>query len=94
MKTIYKYPVNINRCGGLEKISIPRSADIISFDRDCYGEYCIWAIVDKEEIEKREIVVAAIGTGWDLSFFDNFEKVEFIKTIQEPPFIWHIFIAE
>ena len=62
---------------------------------DPSGDICIWAIVDPEaNVDERvEYDILQIGTGWDFSQ-DELDNMEFIDTVKEGHYIWHIFVNQ
>lgn len=67
----------------------------LSAGYDSSGDICVWAIVDSEaEINERvEYDILQIGTGWDFSQ-NELDNMEFIGTVKEGPYIWHIFVNQ
>lgn len=79
MKTIYKYRF-------AEKIEMPKGAQIISCQYQ-YGELYLWVIAGtNNEIETRNFVI--YGTGHEI---DPNLGLFHIATVQDGPFVWHIF---
>jgi len=50
------------------------------------GELCLWALVDTHEYEKEEREIHICATGGPCR-----EGMIYIGTVQQPPFVWHIF---
>ena len=67
----------------------------LSAGSDPSGNICVWAIVDPEAgiDEKVEYDILQIGTGWNFSQ-DELDNMEFIGTVKEGSYIWHIFINQ
>ena len=67
----------------------------LSAGYDSSGDICVWAIVDPEaEIDERvEYDILQIGTGLDFSQ-DKLDNMEFINTVKEEPYMWHIFVNQ
>ena len=67
----------------------------LSAGYDPSGDICVWAIVDPEVRidEKVEYDILKIGTGWDFSQ-DELDNMEFIDTVKEGPYMWHIFVNQ
>lgn len=67
----------------------------LSAGYDPSGNICVWAIVDPEaKIDERvEYDILQIGTGWDFNQ-DELDNMEFIGTVKEGSYIWHIFINQ
>jgi len=81
METIYKYEGKI----GIFELEMPKGAKILScqMQKDIL---CIWALVDKFKSTKKS-VFNVYGTGLDIDPTDK----EYISTVQNGPFVWHIF---
>ena len=67
----------------------------LSAGYDPSGDICVWAIVDPEaEIDERvEYNILQIGTGWDFDQ-DELDNMEFIGTMKEGSYMWHIFVNQ
>lgn len=86
MKTIYKYELT-------EVVVLPVSAQILHYGVDPNGIGCLWAIVDTEDTNTMVKEYALIGTGWPLDEIFNQYGIsyQYITTIKEGPFMWHVF---
>ena len=86
MKTIYKYELR-------DRVVLPASAKILYYGADPHGIACLWAIVDTEDIKTQIKEYAIIGTGWPLDkMFEQYGvSYEFVTTINEGPYMWHVF---
>lgn len=81
MRTIWKYPVYIQRH---QEIRMPRGAILLTI-RMQGGTPMLWAWVDDgEPQEPRKI--AMYGTGWD-----DVEGSRYIASIQTEALVWHFF---
>lgn len=60
MKTVYKYTLR----PGLNTITMPASAQIISVGVDGDDQFCCWALLDPEDPDRVVKNVAVHGTGW------------------------------
>ncbi len=84
MKTIYKYPIEID---DTIKISLPGDAQILSIQEQ-NGQTCLWALLDPQA-KKRTRIIRTFGTGhpFDLSNY------QFISTVQYPRenLVFHFF---
>lgn len=88
MKTIYKY--NIEPCMEAIPIKTYAEAKVLSAGIDPNGVPSIWMEVETEA-KSATYYFYCVGTGWDCgSIFAN-HKVEFVGTILDMPYIWHIF---
>lgn len=84
MTTIWKFPLTAT-VGMPEKIAMPAGATILDVQVQS-GQPCMWAEVDPAApVEDRMFVVR--GTGHT---FDGFHGT-YIKTFQEPPYVWHLY---
>ena len=90
MRSIWKFGLNGGRTTIREKV-----IKWLSAGYDSSGDICIWAIVDPEaEIDERvEYDILQIGTGWDFSQ-DKLDNMEFIGTMKEGSYMWHIFVNQ
>lgn len=86
MKTIYKYPV-------INKIKLPKNANILYFGSDPHNEICFWAEVDTKEQEEETYYIEVIGTGWPI---DNIleENFKYQTTIKDDIYMWHIYMKK
>ena len=85
MITIYKYPL----MSQVNEIEMPL-ATILSVGLDPSNTPCIWATVDTNS-EKEIRRFALIGTGWPLDDFVEKYHMNFLDTIKEGPYMWHVF---
>ena len=80
MKRIYKYELKEG------SVEMPIGAKILTIQTQNNRPY-IWALVDIDvECEFRNFAI--VGTGHDFPEADDFT---YINTIQDGPFVWHIF---
>ena len=85
MITIYKYPL----MSQVNEIEMPL-ATILSVGLDPNKNPCIWATVDTNS-EKEIRKFALFGTGWPLDNFIEKYHMNFLDTIKEGPYMWHVF---
>ena len=90
MRSIWKFGLN----GGNTRIK-EKVIKWLSAGSDPSGNICVWAIVDPEAgiDEKIEYDILQIGTGWNFSQ-DELDNMEFIGTMKEGPYMWHIFVNQ
>ena len=90
MRSIWKFGLT----GGNTRIK-EKVIKWLSAGYDPSGDICVWAIVDPEVRidEKVEYDILKIGTGWDFSQ-NELDNMEFIDTVKEGPYMWHIFINQ
>lgn len=85
MVTIYKYPLMAQ----VNEIEMPL-ATILSVGLDPNDIPCIWATVDTNS-EKKIRKFALFGTGWPLNDFIEKYHMNFLGTVKEESYMWHIF---
>ena len=90
MRSIWKFRLTGSNTRIKEKV-----IKWLSAGYDSSGDICVWAIVDpKAGIDERvEYDILQIGTGWDFSQ-DELDNMEFIGTVKEGPYMWHIFVNQ
>ena len=90
MRSIWKFRLTGGRTTIREKV-----IKWLSAGYEPSGDICVWAIVDPEaETDERiEYDILQIGTGWDFSQ-DELDSMEFIGTVKEEPYTWHIFVNQ
>lgn len=83
MRIIYKYPVAI----GANEIKLPKrsTALAVQVQRD---ELFMWASIDPEQKEHGTLYVNVIGTGHP---YDERTVGDHWCTVQQGPFVWHVF---
>lgn len=86
MRTIYKYPIDIDKP---KPIQLPVDAEVVNFDIDGRGQICIWCLVDTDKpLEEKTFVI--LGTGFPIP--SNLWYVRSFKdTSGIPTFFWHLF---
>jgi hypothetical protein len=91
MNTIYKYPLEIT---DVQTIRVPKKNAYV--DVLVNGDkLAIYFIVDKEELDDtKDATIRIVGTGnsfpdWNWDSVDN--NLIHIKTVQQGPFVWHVF---
>lgn len=83
MKAIWKYPLDVT---DKQVIQMPANAKVLSV-ADQAGVLTIWALVDVDaEKEARKFYV--VGTGHPL----DFTGANFLGSVQQGPFVWHVFV--
>ena len=88
MLTVWKYPINPSR--EAIELKIPGGGPILSAALDPRGIPSVWAMVNDKE--KEEIIkVYCIGTGWPLDEVVKDSIVNFVGTINDGIYIWHVF---
>ncbi len=84
MKTIYKFPLNMNE--KFNKLEMPNGAEILTMQLQ-YGIPCIWAVVDTKQPKVRRTFMQ-VGTGEEMH--PNVEH-SFIGTYQIQTLVFHLF---
>lgn len=69
-------------------IRIPKTWRAISAQMQD-GTLTMWAIVDPDA-PKTQVNVKVVGTGWP----ENLEGWQFLSTVQDGEFVWHVFVPE
>ena len=90
MRTIYKYPLKIQR---LQTLSVPKFFMPIKIDWQG-DNLCLWAEVDTD-LATGPIKIAMFGTGHELLIDGKpFDASWHIDTIQQGDFVWHFFLVD
>lgn len=84
-KTIYKYEIQLGR----NEVKMPKGAQILTCQMQ--GETLnVWAIVSPNSGYAEEIkVITVYGTGHPLP--NSMSAVDWIATVQDSPYVWHVF---
>ena len=82
MSVIYKFPLRVT---DEQTINMPTGAKILSvqFQND---QLCVWARIDNEYFKSKRTFLI-VGTGH--RFPDDGRQ--YIGTVQQGPFVWHVF---
>jgi hypothetical protein len=80
---IWKYELSIT---AMQEIEVPLGAKVLSAKMQDQ-RLCLWAMVDPNE-QRIRMPIEIIGTGHKTS---NCCSREFIDTVIDGPFVWHIF---
>lgn len=84
MKKIYKYEIPIEDA---PSVPMPIGAQVLSVAASGGDSLLLWALVDTEApVEDRHLAIC--GTGHPVR-----EVGAFIATVQDSPFVWHVFEA-
>ena len=84
MKSVWKYPLPLAE---RQIVEMQANAKIV-FVGTQGDQICIWALVDTEQVkEPRTFVI--FGTGHQIS--TSARALEYISTVQQSIFVWHIF---
>lgn len=85
MNTIYKYPLAVL---DEQEVSMPGSAVVLCVQIQAGHGPCLWARVNTEfSLEKRTFLI--VGTG--NPFPESKRPPVYIGTVQQGPFVWHVF---
>jgi hypothetical protein len=87
MQVIYKYPIKMRP--GHNYLKLNKGYKILKLDYDPNKILCIWALVDNEIEEKKEVDITLVGTGWPLDI--NPEVATYIDSVVDGPYVWHAF---
>lgn len=85
MKVIYKYQI-LNTNGG--EIRLPSGAEVLHADVQADGGFYVWALVDHDATQFVTRTFGVWGTGWSI---DEYPSVDYISTVKDGAFVWHIF---
>ena len=86
--TIYKYTLQLK---DHQTISMPASRRILSVGLDPRGELCVWAFVDRENTENKNIDFYIIGTGHDIRRELLNDTFKHLGTVTQGMYVWHVF---
>jgi len=86
MKTIYKYQLTT----GLNELEIPYTKILNVINQERIPT--LYVLVDKKNKNKK-VKVYVFGTGWEIED-DILETSEYLNTITDGLFVWHIFIQK
>ncbi len=84
---IYKYV--IGNLPGEFHVSMPKGAQIVHCAKQ-RENICLWAIIDKKEIQHYTRLFLILGTGQQFDQKD-FDKMKYIATLDVGIFVWHVF---
>ena len=87
MLVIYKYPLILDDWQTLE---LPKGYQILDIQTQLEDIF-LWALIDNEEQEMEKVTIMIIGTGRPGMQTIDKEKYKYLKTTQQPPFVWHVF---
>lgn len=87
MKVIYKYPLEIT---DNQVIELPKDSGVLTVQMQ-NNQLCLWALVDTEQTQRQQVPVKVFGTGNPVDFTGPWQ---YVSTVQERIFVWHIFIGE
>lgn len=85
MRTIWKFTLATRNEAGIFKV--PEGAHFFYAGQDPSGELCAWAYVNTAEPEVHRRI-AVVGTGQPFPFESG---ADFLGTVVEGPYVWHIF---
>lgn len=94
MKAIFKYKLVLN--GNPQTVMMPEGAAILSVQfqgsNGIVGDICVWAMVDASQLQLPHVFYV-FGTGQPLpDIFDVWTlKNRHLGTVQQGPFVWHVF---
>ena len=101
MKSIYKYPIEINISSNSLYIQVPKGAELLSISIETPSIAFIYCLVDpdQEEMIKREVLW--LGTGWEIDqeTEEKIDRYKFLGTYKiksekkdKSDLIWHFWI--
>ena len=89
-KTVWKFPLTVT---DVQEVLMPTGAQFLHVDvqvPNAYErEFTLWALVDPQapKVARRIVVV---GTGNPAP--DDADGAEFVGTVMDDPFVWHVFV--
>jgi hypothetical protein len=86
--TIYKYSLRIT---DVQSVKAPRGTRWLSAQMQ-NGRLCVWATVDPNQPDESHLI-RIIGTGNPFPAAAQSGMV-FVGTVQDAPFVWHVFAPE
>jgi hypothetical protein len=92
MKMIYKYRVgNDVTFGEPVEVDIPGYVKIVHFDRDAFGNICVWAQVDSNPRFVYTVPVFVLPTGREFDAAKH--KAAYFSTMNDDGFFWHLYVG-
>lgn len=85
-KVIWKYPLEVT---DRQEVPMPAEAQFLHVGLQ-NGQVCVWALVDPSK-EMETVPIHIVGTGNPMPP-DN-DWAYHLGTVQQGPFVWHIFIG-
>jgi len=89
MHKIYKYDLNLE---DRQTLDMPKNSDLLSVQMKD-DVLVSWWYVNTEEEETEKRIIYVVGTGNEFHTF-LYEQCNFITTIQDEFFVWHIFLGD
>jgi hypothetical protein len=86
---VWKYPVEII---GQFQLAIPQDGQILSCQDQPpgSGRFHLWVRINPAA-PKELRTFRVYGTGHRMPFVPSIETLDFVATVQTPPYVWHIF---
>ena len=81
---IFKYPLHVT---DQQIVQMPACSKIIHAGLDPTGCPCLWAKVDPDEKNNKDVIVRIVGTGHDVP-----PNTLHVGSFVQNPFVWHVFI--
>lgn len=89
MTRIYKYPIELIE---VQDVELPAGAEILHVAfQQLSQQFCLWAIVDPETTQIVSRTIKIYGTGHPLKIDTPDQTLNYLGSIQDEPFVWHIF---
>jgi hypothetical protein len=101
VRTIYKYDIDGVKHFHIVTLKMPANPQVIHVEEQKTGEsyglisphLCLWAIVDLSH-DMTDYKFMLFPTGGNFDTPDGGPPWEYIKTIQNPPYVWHLIWRE
>jgi hypothetical protein len=89
MKVIHKYPMPV-LMDQVSFLQMPEDAHVLHAGFQD-NRLCFWALIDPEQ-PMRHHTVRVIGTGQPID--DDVALIaDYVGTVQDGPFVWHVFVG-
>lgn len=86
MTTIFKYPLVLQ---DEQIVQMPVDARPLSVGLQ-RGSICLWMAARQIEDPREDRIIYVVGTGIPTDKIDN---AQYVGSVQDGPFVWHIFIG-
>jgi len=83
---IWKYELSVT---DMQRVMMPPGAELLSVANQG-GTLCLWAKVDADLPPTDEVWIEIIGTGNEIPTDMGIDR-NFIGTVLQNPFVWHVF---
>jgi hypothetical protein len=95
MRTIYRYPIDMEECaqgGGFFDLYLPLGTEIlhVAVQERAPHQPCMWALVnpEREEAPRRRFLLAGTGHTYEHELSHGIQQ--YLGTFQQHGFVWHV----